>query len=333
MKKLYVLSALLFLVLFGFGQQAIYLTRGLLVNGVHSYGREALYSDTFAYRLYNHQLQKPFAGKTLATGANNEPIIWKEVEADSNHIFRTRGFGRGGYLYLTYVSLKEQNVLLNIQGNSAVFFNGVLHAGDPYSSGWFNIPVKLKKGLNELFVRTYYRTSVSLVFPARQVAIQTADSTLPYVVLQKQNGLLQGAVLVVNASDKPLRNYEMKASVGGREIITKLPVVPALSTRKVIFNFDAASVSAKGKEACMLSLLDATKVVDTKKLLLDVVDSTQQYSTTFISVLMAACNTMQLHHNLTEPTIVPLCFYRYMVRVLKQLARQGRTNLKTGEHW
>ena len=48
---------------------------------------------------------------------------------------------------------KEKTALLNISGNSAVFLNGELHAGDPYSSGWLYIPVKLKKGLNELYVR------------------------------------------------------------------------------------------------------------------------------------------------------------------------------------
>ena len=132
-------SLIIWLVLlckFAPAQKTWYFTKGLLIKGLHHYGREALYSDTLAYLLYNQSLPKPAAGKQVGAGTDGPAITWKEVSADSANIFKTRRLGFGGYLYLTYTSLKEENVLLNIKGNSAVYFNGTLHTGDPYGAGW-----------------------------------------------------------------------------------------------------------------------------------------------------------------------------------------------------
>ncbi len=141
-----------------FGQQEYYFTTGLAANGVHRYGREALYSDKLAYQLYTNTLKKPVDGGSLGiTNNRGEEIKWQSVKADSANRFRSRGFvfgGGGGYTYFTYNADKEKIALLNITGNSALYFNGELHAGDPYGSGWLYIPVKLKKGLNELYTRS-----------------------------------------------------------------------------------------------------------------------------------------------------------------------------------
>lgn len=283
MIKLLNLLLLLVTCKLGITQKVVHLNKGLMISGVHAYGREALYSDTLAYQLYNHTLKTPVAGQSLSINSRGEALKWKEVKADSTNTFKSRGFGRGGYLYLTYNSPKEEHVLLNLTGNSAVYFNGVLHAGDPYASGWLYIPVRLKKGLNELYIRTYFQTAVSIVYPEKAVMINTADSTLPYVVLNKQNGVLKGAVVVVNSTTSDLRQYKLQALVAGKTTVTDLPVIPALSTRKVIFNFDAANVSKTVKEDCSLTLISGNKTLDERKVLLDVVDSTRQYITTFVS--------------------------------------------------
>jgi len=282
MFKQKILLFLLVLPAITYAQKTVYFKRGLMISGTHHYGREAIYSDTLAFQLYNQTLKKPAANEVFSVSNGNQ-ITWKEVNADNANRFRSRGFGRGGYLYLTYNSPNEENVLLNIQGNSAVYVNGILHAGDPYGSGWFFVPVKLRKGDNEFYVRTSWQTIASVVYPEKPVMINTQDSTLPYIVLGKQNGVLQGAVVVQNITDKELRNYQIKAVVSGKNVVTNLPVVPALSTRKVIFSFDAASVSEIGKQDCSLTLLSNNRAIDEKKIFLDAVDSTSQYSTTFIS--------------------------------------------------
>ncbi len=258
-------------------------TKGLFVNGAHHYGREALYTDSLAYQLYHQTLIKPEAGKTFGQATNGEAIVWKEVIADSNNLFRSRRFGAGGYLYLTYTSTKQENVLLNIKGNSAVYFNGVLHAGDPYNAGWLYIPVQLKKGLNELYVRTYFQTSASIIFPGKSVIISTADSTMPHIVLNKQNGVLQGAVVIINSGATDIKQYQVKAEVEGKTIVTNIPAIPAMATRKVFFSFDAAGINQTGKFDCSLTLLNNNKIIDEKKILLEAVDLSAKYSSTFIS--------------------------------------------------
>ncbi|MEP7109201.1 MAG: alpha/beta hydrolase-fold protein [Ferruginibacter sp.] len=264
-------------------QKTVVFTKGLMINGLHHYGREALYSDSLAYWLYNKTLIKPGAGKIVGPSGNDDAPVWKEVTADSANIFKTRRFGAGGYLYLTFISHKEEMVLLNIKGNSAVYFNGVLHAGDPYGAGWLYIPVKLKKGLNELFVRTYFQTTASIVYPEKPVMISTADSTMPHIVLNKQNGLLQGAVVVINAGSTDLKQHQVKAVVSGKAIITDIPAIPAMATRKVIFKFDAGGITRTGRYDCSLSLLVNNQIIDEKKMMLEAVDSTAKYSSTFIS--------------------------------------------------
>ncbi len=279
----YFFFLLLFFFQFAHGQKTHVFKTGLYVSGVHHYGREALYADSLAFRLYNQSLEKPVAGNTFGKAGNGEPIVWKEVVTDSTNTFRNRRFGGGGYLYLTYTSPEQKNVLLHIKGNSAVFFNGVLHAGDPYSSGWLFIPVQLKKGLNELYVRTYFQTTAAILFPEKPVMISTADSTMPHVVINQQQGVLQGAVVIINAGSKAIQHSQLKAILGDEMMVTDLPEIPALSTRKIIFNFNTAGISQTGKYDCSLQLITHNKTIDEKKMPVEAVDASAKYSSTFVS--------------------------------------------------
>lgn len=266
-----------------FAQQPFFFTKGLLLPGVHHYGREAIYSDSLAFQLYNQTLQKPSIGNPFWTGAGGPSKIWKEVNANSENVFEARGFGAGGYLYLTYNAPVSKNVLLHIKGNSSVYVNGVLHAGDPYSSGWLYLPITLKKGENEFYVRRYFQTSVSIVFPEKPVSIHTADSTMPHVVLNVQNGALQGAIVIMNTSSKDMNQLELVSLVAGKSTITAVPSIPALSSRKIIFNFDASDIKQVGNHDCTLTLLNNQKTIDQQKIILEAVDASAQYSSTFIS--------------------------------------------------
>ena len=270
-----------------FAQEEYYFTNGLTVNGIHRYGREALYSDKLAYQLYTNTMKKPVEGGSLGiTNNRGEDIKWQVIKADSADRFRSRGFGfggGGGYIYFTYEADKEKTALLNISGNSAVFFNGELHAGDPYSSGWLYIPVKLKKGLNELYVRSGGQMIVKLLFPKNPVQLNTGDPTLPFIVLGEPNNSLKGAIVVINASPDPVRNYQVKTMIGGKEVITELPVIPPMSARKVIFEFNGEAITAKGQHECTLSLISKGKIMDEKKIMIDAVEPTDKYSKTFVS--------------------------------------------------
>lgn len=268
-----------------FSQDTYHFKSGLAVTSPQRYGREAVYTDLLAYRLYTNTLKTPADG---AVFENDQ--TWQAVTADSaNRLFRRGsgrgrggGFGRGGYFYLTYQSDREGTALLNIKGNSGLYFNGVPHMGDPYSSGWLYIPVQLKKGLNELYVRGVFITA-SLSFPGKPVQLITEDPTMPAIVIGQQQGMLQGTVVVINSSNKTLKDLQFRATIQGKQAMTEVPSIPPMSSRKVPFSFDAGGVSAAGKSGCNIALLDKGKTLDEAVIPVDVVTPADKYSSTFIS--------------------------------------------------
>lgn len=272
-------------------QQTFHFTKGLQASVGAQYGREALYLDPLAWQLYNHKLKEPENGAVFGINAKGENIIWQALEADSLQRFhpgrssRNAGFGRGGtYLYLTYVSDRNKTALLNISGDAGFFFNGTPHAGDPYSSGWLYIPVMLRKGLNEIYVRPAGQVAASLLFPPKAIQLDTGDPTIPVIEAGAAgNDSLRGAVVLINASPADLHNYRIRAVVDGKETETGIPDIPAMSSRKVPFVFNAAGLKQKGHFKGSLTLMNNGKTVDEKPLPLEVAGPGEKYSVTFTS--------------------------------------------------
>ncbi|WP_295128125.1 PHB depolymerase family esterase [uncultured Chitinophaga sp.] len=270
-----------------FAQETYQFKSGLAVSSPQRYGREALYTDNLAYGLYTGSLKTPKDGDIFGKDENGQQLAWQAVTADSaNRLFRRgmgRGsFGRGGYMYLTYESATAGTALLNIKGNSSLYFNGEPHTGDPYSSGWLYIPVQLKKGLNELYVRGVFVTA-SLSFPGKAVQLITEDPTMPAIVLGQQQGVLQGAVVVVNSSSKALTGLQIRSTLQGKQQTTTLPAIPPMSTRKVPFSFDGSAIHAAGKTDCGIVLLEKGKTLDETTIPVEAVTPADKYSATFIS--------------------------------------------------
>ncbi|NTS42195.1 prolyl oligopeptidase family serine peptidase [Flavisolibacter sp. BT320] len=272
-----------------FSQEVYYFKKGLVASIPNRYGREALYTDLLAYQLYTNKLETPSEGAVWGKNERGEEVTWQTIVADSaNRLFRRGGagggFGRGGYIYLTYSAAKEGTALLNVRGNSGVYFNGEPHTGDPYNSGWMHIPVRLKKGQNDLYIRGSFAIA-SLGFPAKPVVLNTEDPTLPSIIIGGQNNDLQGAVVIINSSTTPLKGLQLKSTVLGRTVTTELPTVPAFSSRKVPFRFNGSAATNAGKQDCKLTLLHKGKALDEAVVSLDAVTAKDKYSITFISAI------------------------------------------------
>jgi len=272
-------------------------TKGLFTAaGVH-YGREALYTDALAWQLYTGGLKQPVEGSEWLVDDKGRHLSWLALAADSVGRFIQRRGGRGGggggggfgfgagYLYLEYSSTKEESVLLHVQGDASLFFNGEPHAGDPYGAGWLYIPVRLRKGVNTLYIRPGGPVKARLIFPEKPIQLNTEDPTVPVVVAgAAENASLLGAVVVLNCSAAPLKGGRMRAVIGGGKAIeTSLPEVPAMGSRKITFGFDASTVTGKGKYECALTLLEKERVVDEKKIVVEGVEAGDHYSVTFVS--------------------------------------------------
>jgi len=283
--RLLITFSSIFFISVSFAQDTSWFTHGLAIAGVHHYGREALYTDQLVYRMYTNTLATPAAGSSsgIPDGKGGE-IKWQAMEADSLKRFRGRQFG-GGYIYFTYTAPKETTALLNISGAGTVFFNGVPHAGDANASGWLYIPVNVKKGLNELYVRMAFQLTAKIIFPATPVQLNTEDPTLPAIVQGAANNALQGAIVVINAGNRDLAGLQIKSVVAGKETITPLPMVTRMSTRKCAFTFDASAVTASGDVSCRVTLISNGKQLDEKIITIASVDATDKYSNTFTSAI------------------------------------------------
>ena len=205
--------------------------------------------------------------------------------ADTSGLFRDRD-ASNGYIFLSYDSPREQNVVFNIRGNSMFYFNGEPHAGDIYSDGWLFIPVRLKKGVNEIYIRTgSLSTGVSarIIFPVTPVILKIEDATLPDIVEGEANQSLMGAIVVVNSTSLPLRDHALRAEIAGKEVTTRIPDIPPLSIRKVMFRFDGSGVNRTGQVECLLSLLQKGKRIAETALTISSVSAHQPYKCTFLS--------------------------------------------------
>lgn len=273
------LALLLFLFMEAGAQERTYVFKeGLILRNVHKYGREAVYSDPLALQLYKGQLRQPSAGSSLP-GADSR---WESAHADSSGKFGGPGYWGRGYLYLNYRSATEQTVLLNISGNSAVYVNGELHFGDPYSAGWMYIPVKLKKGLNEFYVRGEY-SRARMIFNPPVVAFKGEDLTAPDARQGNDNSNLKAAVVIVNSSDRELKNLLLRALVKGKSRTLKAAPVPAMSSRKLVFAFDASAVKEPGDFECRVELLRGSDLLAAEVLQLSCVSPQDKYKATFES--------------------------------------------------
>ncbi len=255
-----------------FAQQKVHVfNKALFAESGARYGREALYTDSLAWEMYSGVL------KTPAEGVGG----WQALPADSLGRFIRR---RQGYLYLTYNSIKEESVLLQVQGDAFLFFNGEPHAGDPYGMGWLYIPVRLKKGVNELYIRPGGPVKARLLFPDKPVQLNVEDPTLPVVKAgAAENSSLHGAIVILNTSPRPLKNGRISATFENKTVETSIPEVPAMSSRKIAFMFDASSMNTKGRNTGTVKLMLKGSVIDEKQVSIDAAAEGEHYSVTFTS--------------------------------------------------
>ncbi|MHA4845914.1 carboxylesterase family protein [Flavitalea antarctica] len=286
------MRVLLFVLMFGpislSAQDTFYFKKGLVVNAPVRYGREALYTDELAWQLYQGNLKSPVDSATFMQDDKGAPVIWKAIVADSLNRLRSSGGGFGPgrrgptYLYLSYQSEKEKTVLVNMRGNAGFYLNGVPHMGDAYGSGWLYVPVKLRKGLNEFYVRGTFVTA-SMVLNPKPVLLNTEDPTVPSLMINNPEKKSLAGIVVINSSSKEIVNATIKSRLAGKETETRIPAIPPMTMRKVIVELDASGVTTTGKHRCELTLLQKSGQIDTASLTLEAPAAGEQYSSTFIS--------------------------------------------------
>lgn len=281
-------SGLIFLSLMtAFATESHIFKSGLALPQCHNYGRTAEYTDQLAYTLASGKFKAPAVNVVAFTNQQNEPMRWTEITANNDGKFIGRLLANG-YLYLTYMSEKEQNTLLHIISCSMVYVNGEPRGGDINADGFLFLPVKLKKGLNEFLIRggRFSESGIfsELVFGDTSVFINPKDPTLPVIVLGRNNANKMGAVVIVNNTEKWQKGLQIRCTLSGKVKTAVVPSIPPLSIRKVRFDMDASAISTKNKRnIAQLDLLDKGKITHTESVHIESVNEGEDYSETFIS--------------------------------------------------
>jgi hypothetical protein len=80
-----------------------------------------------------------------------------------------------------------------------------------------------------------------------------------------------------------LKNLKLQANIGGTKVLSEVPLLSAMTSRKVPFRMNPASVTQKGNVTCTLTLLQDGKPIDEKTITLTALSASEHHSNTFIS--------------------------------------------------
>lgn len=293
-------------------QAVVKFDKGLASGSSHRYGRDASYTDTLAYLLTNGSLSTPAPEKEwYASGGVQKK--WTPVTADSAGLFRDRQMSNG-YLYLTYHAPKAGTALLTISGHSMAYFNGEAHAGDQYRYGWMTVPVVLKKGLNELYIRSGFSgrgggIMARLELGTKALRLSSADSTVPFLVKGQSKDYLWAGVVAMNSTAAAQKGLQIEASALGKTLVTDLPLLHSMGTRKVPVKLPVPdAIPDAGQVAYTLRLLQGGKALDATTLMIDAVLPHQHQSHTFVSAIDGSVQYYSIAPQAGGPTVNPALF-------------------------
>jgi pimeloyl-ACP methyl ester carboxylesterase len=257
---------------------------GLVIEPVGRSGRSPIHIDALESLIIAGKWAEPKAGDkvTLPDGATR---TWQAAKAGADGWLAHAAL-RGGYAYFPIPSDAERVMVLEASGHLMGYFNGEPHAGDPYSYGYFRVPVALKKGTNDLLLLgARGRVRAKLVAPKAAAQLDTGDLTLPDLIVGEGTSA-HAALPVLNATAETLDGLTIEATVaGGEAVATRLPPLPPLSTRKVGFAVKGPAPEKDGELAVELKLLKKgqEKPLDTATIKLRVRKPEQSRKVTFVS--------------------------------------------------
>ena len=288
-------------------QNVYHFSSGLASGKTHQYGREAMYSDALAYSLYKGE-SKPQEGLPVSSGANTS---WTSIKADSAHNFRSQALANG-YLSLTYNAPKAGTAVFIGTGHSMVFINGAPHAGDMYRYGWMYIPVQLKKGINEFYIRAagagrWASVKAMLDFSFKPLQLSTKDATLPFFIEGETVTKKWAGLVVVNSSKNNTTGMSITATVDDQKIQTNISNIAQHIARKVAVEIPVPKNVSKGSYRIALTLMSNNQIIDTTSVVVTAVKSSEHASHTFISGIDGSVQyyavAPQANDNKTNPSL------------------------------
>ncbi len=211
---------------------------------------------------------------------------WEKITPDSAGWFKG-GEIRNSYIDFKFHSDKDDFAVLEQNGNSFAFVNGVEHSGNPYGYTdtyglWepkFNyslIPVKLHKGDNEFLFRCRRGYFKAIIHPGKEgLMFNDRDLTIPDLIVNKASDTY-GAIPIINATGNYYKDLMLKTWAGNSSpeyhavsIINPLSIFKAAFSIKLPVrtdtgevNFNIALINKEdGKENTLASSVIQLRVV------------------------------------------------------------------------
>ncbi len=296
-------------------QREIVIRDVVAIGRIGKWGRSAVHTDAVEAEIIAGRWTPPTAGQSL-TLPDGSSKTWAAVSAGDDGVIRHEAL-EGGYAYAAIEADREEVMLLQASGHSMVYANGEPRAGDPYQWGFVRIPVLLKCGTNEfLFACGRGELRAKLVEPESPLMLDASDATLPDLLVGEAPKLWV-AVVVINATTKPLRDASLTVRYGGRDQVALVPSIPALSVRKVGFQIIGQEPAEPkvgpvelvlvrhGAEQCRASLpLRARQPTETyKRTFVSAIDGSVQYYAVTPMRLDTASSTGNMPVPPTQPAL------------------------------
>ncbi len=205
----------------------------LAIGGAVHSGRSSIHTDAIEAGLISGQWQRPVAGDRveLPDGSSSQ---WRAINTNKDGWFDDRVL-EAGYVYAPVTAQSDCVMILEAEGDSLVYVNGSPRAGDPYEYGYVQLPVSLHAGTNDFLFLCNGRLKFTITAPARAVAFNPGDTTLPDLIAGEQMKTW-GSVVIVNATGETQTGLSIRAAIAGKRATeTVVPPILPHSVRKVAF--------------------------------------------------------------------------------------------------
>jgi pimeloyl-ACP methyl ester carboxylesterase len=247
-------------------------------------GRVAVPIDPVGAQFAAGTWQPPKAGEKLSN-AEGRSRQWEKLSPAKDGSYQSRKLV-GGSAFFTLPSEQDRVMVLAASGDTMVWVNGEPRVGDPYSHGYVQLPVELKKGPNQiLFSVGRGQLHAKLTPPRSDLFFNPADVTAPDLIVgQPYAGW--AAIPVLNATTNWQTGFEIVAVLPGAEPkTTTLPALPPLSVCKVPFQIAGVASTPTDKLVVKLELQqrDKNRATDRTEIHLRALKPEQTYKRTFRS--------------------------------------------------
>ncbi|MGE3800795.1 MAG: prolyl oligopeptidase family serine peptidase [Candidatus Kapaibacterium sp.] len=264
-------------------QESIEFSEGLTTSCFSESSRSPIFINYLLFDFVHGNLTLPVEGGVACKNPDGTTSKWKKIERDEEGWFSDLETP-SDWVFLPYESATETIMLLQTRGNSMTIVNGEPRVGDIYDYGTVINPVKIRKGMNAIYlIGSRGRMKASLSKPRSLFTLTDQDMTLPSIVVGHAEESW-GAVRIVNATEEFQGELRVRCEIAGQSVETTLPPLPPLTTTKIGFRIPALSLNEVGKQSGLLTLYSlSSKTSDDLEFELEVVSPNDDRKETFIS--------------------------------------------------